>query len=207
MPASVSSPADVVNLALAAIGHPGRVGNLFDGSEAAKKALDVYAEARDQVLRVKDWPFALRQRPGVAGAVVPQGWAHSWAYPDDCIRVRSVTPSPIPSPNYDPRPLEWAIFNDYPVGTGLKLILTQITPIKINYVGQVTDMALWEPLFVEAVVQALAAKLGPSLRKQIAPLIDVQGAIGTAAGADEMLAPDDSVVSVQPPPAAARPQQ
>jgi hypothetical protein len=145
------------------------------------------------VLRSKDWPFALRQRAGVAGIVVPAGWAFSWAYPDDCIRVRSISPSVIPSPNYDPRPLEWAVFNDYPTGTGNKLILTQITPIKINYVGQVTTISQWDPLFVDAVVQTLSVKLGPAL-KLIAPAINAPGALGAAANADELLAPDDAAM-------------
>lgn len=194
MPASVTSPADVVNQALAALGHSGRVGNLYDGSAAAKKALDIFAETRDEVLRKKDWPFALRQVAGTGAASVVSGWAHAFAYPSDCIRLRSVAPAVIPSPNYDPQPVLWTLFNDKSVSPAIKVILTQITPVSLNYVGQVTDMALWEPLFVAAVVEALAAKLGPGLVKQIAPAIDPAGAVNDAAHADEALAPDDAAM-------------
>lgn len=195
MPASVQNPADVVNLALVALGYEDRIGNIFEGSDAARKALDIFIETRDEVLRSKDWPFALRQRAGVAAASAVSGWAHSWAYPDDCIRVRYVAPSTIPTPNYDPQPVLWTIFNDRSVSPAIKVILSQITPISINYVGQITDMTTWEPLFVNAVVEALAAKLGPSLVKQIAPSINPAGSINEAANADEMLAPNDSATA------------
>ena len=51
MTASTSSPADIVNQALVLLGHPGRVGSLYDGSMAAKKALDIFADGGCQVDR------------------------------------------------------------------------------------------------------------------------------------------------------------
>ena len=45
MVASAKS-ADMVNLALRRVGYKLRVGNLYDGSMAAKMALDVYAQTR-----------------------------------------------------------------------------------------------------------------------------------------------------------------
>lgn len=193
MVASVQSPADIVNLALSVLGHSGRVGNLYDGSDAAKKALDVYAETRDEVLREKDWPFALRQAAGVAAAsVAVSGWAHGWVYPSDCLRVRSVAPATIPASNFDPQPVLWTIFNNTGTTPATKIILSQITPVSINYVGQVTDMKTWEPLFVDAVVKAIAAKMGPSLRQDIAPIISPATAVNTATMADEPQAPNDA---------------
>jgi hypothetical protein len=192
---SVQSPADVINLSLVMLGHPGRVGNLYDGSMPAKKALDIYAETRDEVLRVKDWAFALRQVAGVTTSPLTtvSGWAYSWNYPSDCLRVRSVAPLTIAAADYDPQPVLWTIFNDQTQSPPTKVILSQITPVKINYVGQITDMTTWEPLFVNALVQALCAKLGPSLRNEIAPQINVEAAISEATSADELQSPNDEM--------------
>ena len=194
MTASVQNPADVVNIALAILGHPGRVGNLYDGSDVSRKALDIFAESRDEVLRAKDWPFALRQISGSSASSSVSGWAYSWTFPADCLRVRSVAPQSIPSPNYDPQPVQWTIFNDVTASPPIKVILSNISPVSINYVGQITDMATWEPLFVNAVAQAIATKLAPNVIKKIAPALDVLGAITEAAMADEMQAPDDGVI-------------
>lgn len=204
MAASVNSPADIINLALAVLGVPGRVGNLYDGSAAAKKALDVYAQTRDEVLRAKDWPFALRQVAGVASASVVSGWAFTWTFPADCLRVRSVAPQVIPAPNYDPQPVLWSLFNDKTQNPPTRVITSQITPVTINYVGQVTDMTTWEPLFVDAVVKAVAAKIGPSLR-ELQPAISAENAIEAATGADELQSPNDAAMAAAP--AAAAPDQ
>ncbi len=198
MTASVQSPADVVNLALVILGHPHRVGNLYDGSEAAKAALTIYAESRDEVLRAKDWPFALRQASGVAGTSTVAGWTYSWVFPSDCIRLRSVSPQTIPTPNLDPQPVLWTIFNDQTKTPPAKVILSNISPVKLNYVGQITDMTTWEPLFVNAVAEVLATKLAPNLVKQIAPALDPLGAITEAAMTDEAQAPDQTAMQSDP---------
>jgi hypothetical protein len=200
MTASVQSPADVVNLALVILGHPHRVGNLYEGSEAAKAALTIYAESRDEVLRAKDWPFALRQVAGTAGSTTVSGWAYSWTFPADCLRVRSVAPQTIPSPNYDPQPVQWTIFNDQTATPPKKVVLSNISPVNLNYTGQITDMTTWEPLFVNAVAQVLATKLAPNLVKQIAPALDPLGAITEAAMSDEMQAPEDAAMQSDPQP-------
>lgn len=193
MAASTNNPADLINQSLAELGVPHRVGSLYDGSTAAQKALDIYAETRDEVLRSKDWPFALRQANGVSAAANVSGWAHTFNYPSDCLRVRYIAPQVIPTPNNDPQQVLWSIAND--VSTAAKVITTQITPITINYVGQITDPTQWEPLFVSALVQALATKLGPSVRKELAPALNAGQALETAAHADDKLPPNDAAVA------------
>lgn len=193
MTSSVQNPADIINIALVSLGHPGRVGNLYDGSIPAKKALDIYAQTRDETLRLKNWPFALRQTPGVTAGSPISGWTYSWAYPTDCLRVRSVAPGTIPLLDYDPQPLLWTIFNN---GT-LRLILSQMTPVTINYVGQITDMTVWDSLFVNTLVQALCLKLGPSLRNEIAPVVNLESAVTAATSSSELQAPDDADVPVR----------
>src|ERR1019366_9251122 len=86
MAASVSSPADIINVSLRRIGYKLRVASLYDGSKAAKSALDIYAQTRDEILRQNDWTFAERniamvllKQPPASGYIPPLIW--STAYP------------------------------------------------------------------------------------------------------------------------------
>ena len=56
----LTAPEDLINNALARIGYKLRIGSIYEGSAAAKKALDVYGQARDGLLRQNDWGFAER---------------------------------------------------------------------------------------------------------------------------------------------------
>jgi hypothetical protein len=205
--ASVQNPADVVNLALGMIGYPLRIGSLYDGSAAAKAALTCYAETRDEVLRSKDWPFALRQVAGTTGPSTVSGWAYSWLYPADCIRLRSIAPATIPSPDFDPQAVLWTLYNDQTQSPPQKVILTQITPVSLNYVGQITDMTTWEPLFVNAVAQALGQKLAAMLVRQAPEGVDAATAVAVASMADDAQSPDDAMPQLEAPKRQRQPQR
>ena len=107
----VQSPADAINVSLRRIGYKLRVASLYDGSKAARSALDIYAQTRDEILRQNDWTFAernismtmLKQAP-VGGYIPPVTWSTTYpplpwlfeyAYPTDCLKVRAVKPVPI----------------------------------------------------------------------------------------------------------------
>lgn len=179
MPASVSSPADVVNLALRRIGYKGSVGNLYDGSEAAKDALDIYGQTRDQLLRQGDWGFAernitltlLKSAP-VGGYIPPTVWSTAypplpWLFeysrPTDCLKIRSVKSVPLFVPNFDPQPQLYTEANDNALAPPAQVILCNIAAAVLTYTGQVTDPTNWEPDFVEAFAAALARRLAPRL--------------------------------------------
>ena len=79
---AVSSPADVVNLSLVRIGYKERVSWLYDGSNAARAALDIYGQTRDALLRDGDWPFAMRSAVGVLLKQAPDAYVPptAWVY-------------------------------------------------------------------------------------------------------------------------------
>lgn len=188
----VQSAADVVNLALVKIGHPNRVGSLYDGSKAAKAALSIYAQTRDEVLRQKDWPFASRTVALTASGQSPvAGFTNIYVWPSDCIRLKGIQPATVPSADYDPQPILFAVYNDQRTSPPTKSILTTISSAWAVYVGQITDMTTWEPLFVAAVVDRLAEKLLPLLREGGSPVIDPEGAVDEAVMAGEALPPND----------------
>jgi hypothetical protein len=180
MPASVTSPADMINLSLRRIGYKLRVGSLYDGSNAAKTALDIYAQTRDAALVENDWDFAernitmtlLKSAP-VNGYVPPNVWnpatnpppgyLFEYAYPSDSLKVRAVKPVPLFVVNFDPQPNRFFLANDNYFTPTQKVILCDVPNANLVYTGQVTDPTVWEPGFIEALAAALGRRLVPSL--------------------------------------------
>jgi hypothetical protein len=180
MPASINNPADVINLSLRRIGYKLRVGNLYDGSTAAKAALDIYAQTRDEVLVENDWDFAERNitmtllKSAPVGGYVPPtvwdptvnpppGWAFSYAYPSDCLKVRIVKSVPLFVLNFDPQPNPFFLANDNAYTPARKVILCNVPNANLVYTGQITDPATWNTGYTEALAAALGRRLVPQL--------------------------------------------
>ena len=179
MTASITSPADLVNLSLARIGYKRRIGNLYEGSEAAKVALTLYAQTRDELLRQFGWGFAervatmtlLKSAP-VGGYVPPTTWStaypplpwvYEYAYPSDCLQVRSVRQVPVFLYNPDPQAQLFSVDNDYSLTPPAKVVLCNLQNAVLVYTGQITDPTTWEPDFVEAFAASLGRRMAPSL--------------------------------------------
>lgn len=180
MTTTISTPAQVVNLALTKIGYKMRVANLFDGSEAAKRALDIYGAARDRVLYDGDWDFAersvqavlLKQAPTIPPNYIVKPWTtaypslpwyYEYAYPPDCLKVRSVKRLPAFIPNYDPRYNNFSVDNDIGYSPPRKVILTNVPNAIIVYTGQITNPYQWNEAFLDTFTDELGKALGPVL--------------------------------------------
>ena len=129
MTTSITTPEGIVNLALGRIKYPMRIGSIWEGSKAAKEALDIYGQTRDDLLRTNDWPFARRDAQLVllnqapAGGYIPPitwdpandpplPWRFQYEYPSDCLRIRSIRPVDVFLINYDPREHRFTVTND-----------------------------------------------------------------------------------------------
>lgn len=172
----ITTVPDVVNLALAGIGRKDRIASIFEGSTAAKIALDLYSETRDDMLRVEDYGFSernmnlvlLKSAPpngyfppnlwdGTTNPAVP--WLFSYAYPDDCIKVRAIKPQPTFVINFTPQPVVFRIENDNYYTPARKVILCNVEFAMMTYTGQVTNPSTWEPAFVAAFADELGRKM------------------------------------------------
>jgi hypothetical protein len=178
--------ADIVNQGLRAGGVPLRIGDLYEGSEQAKTALEIYGEARDALLRVTDWSFqrtvaalTLLKGPPPNGGYLPPitpwtniyplpGFLYEYAYPGDAVDIWAVIQQPSQMPDSDPLPGLFRVDNDpTPVVSGMppaasgppaKVVLTNITNALAVYPRRVTDPAQWHPGFVAALVSDLGKK-------------------------------------------------
>ena len=189
-----TSVEELCNIALMRLGYPELIGNIYEGTKQARAGLYLYAETRDNLLRLKNWQFAFQQAAGVASGTPPVGWAYSWAYPANCIRIRDIAPT-LTNPDNDPLPILWQIFNS----GSLRYIATQVAPITINYIGQVVDITQWEPGFVDAMITNLAARMGPLLRKMGEETINPYRSVEEAINVNESQAPNDVMAEPQPP--------
>jgi hypothetical protein len=179
MPISVSSPEDMINLSLVRIGYKRRIGSIFEGSLAARKALDIYSQTRDEVLCSKDWGFAgrdvvltlLKQAP-VGGYIPPITWNNtypmlpwmfSYVYPSDCLKVRTVKTTPMFIPNFDPQPQIFEVENDPSLVPPQKVVLCNLPNALLLYTAQVTNPQDWEAPFIEDFAAALGRRLAPVL--------------------------------------------
>lgn len=111
-----NSPTAICNEALDAAGLKLELGDIQEGTEAARVCLRSYPNALRQMMRGANWDFCRREAPLVlladatlatpnVGTVVPSGFAYEYAYPTDCAKLRYIPwnqNQTIPSPNTTP---------------------------------------------------------------------------------------------------------
>lgn len=189
MVASLDSAADICNAALSRIGRPENIGDLFDGSDFAQLALNIFSQTRDALLRQADWGFPRRDRaltllktataggyiPGTTdwdpGLNPPRPYFYEYAYPSDCIMLRALKAPDIFQPNFTPYPQNFEIANDAVPVTGQsvapgRVILCYVGDAIATYCAQVTDMTQWDISFVEALTNEMARAFSATKPKQ-----------------------------------------
>lgn len=201
MVAIITSPEDAINLALGRIGKSDSIGSIFEGSMAARQALNIYSQTRDEMLRAVDYGFAernvnltlLKQAPATGyfppnawnGTVnPPPPWVFEYTYPDDCLKVRSIKPVPLFVMNFDPQPNVFAVENDNYFVPSRKVILCNVPGAMMVYTGQITDPTRWESDFIDAMAGKLALRLAPVLANMDAAKFEASDAAQSTATAE-----------------------
>lgn len=182
----LTSPEDVCNAALARIGYKLRIGNMLEGSPASKLFLDIYGQTRDELLRANDWGFAEKITTGTITGSAPSPWAYQYTYPSDCLRLKQVFSPTYTSDTNNPKP---QLFRIGSAGTGtasFEAIWSQTQTATLVYTSQVTNPSTWEPMFIEALIEALARRAAPGLAKlDQAGLAAAQGEAQVEAAAEK----------------------
>lgn len=174
---------DILNSALSRIGYQTPIGYIFEGSRAARVAVQFYSQERDDVLSSNDWQFARQQVALTVLKTAPVGgynistpwttayplqpWIYEYAYPNGCLKVRSIRRSMNAVPNYDPVPNTFTDANDPALTTAAKVILTNVPNAIASFTGRVIDPAQWlDPSFVEALIDRMALRFQENLNPQ-----------------------------------------
>jgi hypothetical protein len=181
MVASLSTPADIINACLVRIGWKQSIANLYDGSVAARLALDIYGQTRDELLRMTNPDFSMRnarltllKSSSPSGGYIPgstwdpalnppPGWLFEYAYPGDCLKVRGIKPVPLLWPEADPADNAFSVDNDNSYTPARRVLLCNVREAVMVYTGRVTDPTTFDVSFTEAFLAELGVRLAPAL--------------------------------------------
>ena len=179
-----STEVEIVNHALSLLGNlkhitavgSGTVAELTDTSAKVVLAQQFFDQDRDALLRMHDWRFArkyttLTQVDDGTGEVWIDEWDSAYAYPTDCIKIRSIlkgdTYTSIPFGLPSLRNPEGVWRYEVKVHDSAKVIMSDIPPAdaKMEYTERVEDVTRWlaNPHFTEALAWRLAWHFAPSL--------------------------------------------
>lgn len=177
----MTAPVDICNMALGEIGTRTLIASLVDDTTAARQCNLFYDITRQQLLRAAPWGFARRTVTLTQLAlatddpnIVPYPWLAMYAYPSDALKMRYVLPPPVLPPSGDapdvsstlvvpwcPPRRDWRylVSNDTSTDPSRKVLLTNVPYALGVYTADIDDPDLFDSLFIQALVQALAYKL------------------------------------------------
>lgn len=146
-----NSEVDICNRALMRLGQTSIVA-LTDNSNPARACNSLYPAARDATLRAYPWGFAK------ARAVLPKREAASaweglnvYDIPGDCMYIHRID---IEDNNY-----KWKM-------EGRTIVTAATPPINILYIKKITEVPTMDELFVDTIVERLAADLSFPITRQ-----------------------------------------
>ena len=183
----MTSPVDIVNIALMEIGHQEVITSFTEGSPTANVANQLYQTKINALFRSANWNCARKQAAltllravtinGVAtNDNPPLPWYYEYSYPSDCLRARYIIPYDLgiaattpplttfqnASPYLQPltAAVPFIIGNDgYPTSAPVptRVILTNMANAVLVYTFQVDDPTQWDPQFIAAATSFLGA--------------------------------------------------
>ena len=173
---AASSPVSLCNRAFQDGGCRTLVSDMNEATPAGINARLFYNPCRQQLLRAAQWGFArktfpLQQTGDIWHATSIYPWPFKYAYPPDCLKMRYVLPQalPVPSassvpqvgapvvfPYFGPsRTNRFLVSTDDSSGVDQKVLLTNLCNAQGVYTKDVTNVAIFDALFEEALVQML----------------------------------------------------
>ncbi len=190
MPAPTPEAA-VCNRSLARIGQLQTITDLLDKSVVARACNTEFADARDEVLEARPWPFAMRRASLASVANLTRnidGWLFAYPLPDDCVTPRYIhnpalqaTVDPADAMLLDPVQSQTALPVDIPFikedgapdVSGSILLTNQAAPAVLVYTARVA-LGVWTRHAVNALVYKMASVLALSVAKkpQLAQAMD-----------------------------------
>jgi hypothetical protein len=165
---------------LAEIGSRTVVDAVADTSPAGRQCALWYPRMRQQVLRTAPWGFARRtvtltESGTLEEETSPYPYLFKYVYPTDCMKFRYVLPPPTPPAGEDAPDVstglafpwcgpsrEWRYLVSYDVPGGedppAKVLVSNLQDALGVYTADVEDPDVWDSLFSNALVMALASK-------------------------------------------------
>lgn len=143
----MASAVDICNLALAHLSDSATVSSIDppEGSVQAEHCARFYPIARDALLEMHQWSFAMRRTELALSGDAPSTWAYSYSVPASCVRVTAVLPQ---GAERDEQGVDFVQENGY--------VYTNEANASARYITRVTDTTRFTPLFVTTLSWLLA---------------------------------------------------
>lgn len=162
----------VCNQALDAIGYKRHIGNIYEGTQAARIALNMWGDTRDTLFTMlrpdfSVWddplepyktapPYYDEQRPWTAETDPDLPWHYEYKIPDNCLVPLAIKPRPSYLPIWRPK---WARFRIKGSIVAQDYVLLGDDPAPIlTCVHSVPAVWAWHSDFTEGMVRVLARK-------------------------------------------------
>jgi len=173
----LASVVDICNLSLGHLGDEAGVSSISppDGSVQAAHCQRFYPIARDVLLQMHTWSFAITRKALalLSTAELPPEWAFAYAKPT-CLRMVAVFPAQVTAAPNDGSIFDQSEFiaraQAYPFNmetleAGTEVIYSNVESATGLFIRQVTDTTKFSPLVVAALARLLASYLaGPILK-------------------------------------------
>lgn len=147
---------EIWNMALGYLKGDNTVDDENENTYEAKKCRLYWNTCRSFVLKDHLWSFAKKRATLALTGTAPDGWTYQYKYPSDCIKADRIYDA------FDPQDLKGKRIDfevaSNPAGTG-KVIWTDQADAQLVYGTDVTDPAMWEPDFDNALSLYMGHKL------------------------------------------------
>ncbi len=162
----MASVIDICNLALAHIGDRANITSIDppEDSAQAEHCARFYPMARDSLLNMHPWSFAVKRQVLADISLVvtpPDKWQYSYAAPGDFLKILGVYD---PAAMYDENKAEC----EFELGSdpsGTLVLYVDVAGAIVRYVALVTDSGRFPPLFSDGLSWLLASYLaGPIIK-------------------------------------------
>ena len=153
----------ICNMALSRIGAR-RINDYSDDTDTKNEAIQCrlhYEQTRDALQRSHFWVFN-KKRVECSEASTEPDFQYDYQYllPSDFLRYRARYVDG--TPHYEDSPYSYSLERNE---DGARVILMDDSPCNLIYSAKITDVAQFDPLFIEVLVLKLAQKLVPALAK------------------------------------------
>ncbi len=157
----MATDVDIGNMVLGRLGTRATIASLTENSTEAREINRWYATVRDDLQSRIDWNFSRVYAALSSSGTPPVRWGYSYAYPSDCLKFRRIDLG-IPVGQFEPQA-------HFEIGTAssLKYIWCNVAQATGVYSQQVTDPSRFEPDFVTAFADCLAAAVALPITQKL----------------------------------------
>lgn len=160
-----TSDTEIANFALGRLGDK-QITSITDGTTLANICNLYYTNSRDALLRSHLWNFAIRRAALSQDTATPNHeYDYQYLLPTDCLRIirtgwetedHAVGTAIYGFPGLMGTSSTTIPYRVESADGGKRLLLCNEASVNIEYVAKITDVALFDPLFVEALALRLA---------------------------------------------------